>query len=174
MIVMRCGNKSVVRVAQRVAALVLVQGLSSLPSNMYCLFNPSITFVRFSVQNSGGWPVDHMVIMRCMVSQCWFVLLRQTWCMLVFAPLQLASLLPETSMYQVCLSSSKGLESKTKTLTPGLETKTFRIWTRLLSRLETLVLRSHDWEYVYVVIMPSCSVCWLKLSFSSFYRATLC
>jgi len=111
---MRCGNKSVVRVAQRVAALVLVQGLSSLPSNMYCLFDPSIIFVWFSVQNSGGWPVDHVVIMRCMVSQCWFVLLRQTWCMLVFAPLQLANLLPETSMYQVCLSSSKRLESKTR------------------------------------------------------------
>jgi len=47
-------------VAQRVAALVPVQGLSSLFSNMYCLFDPSSTLVRFSVQNSGGWLVDHV------------------------------------------------------------------------------------------------------------------
>jgi len=53
------GKKSVVRMAQRVAALVPVQGLSSLLSNMYHLFDPSSTFVRFSVQNSGGWPVNH-------------------------------------------------------------------------------------------------------------------
>ena len=33
--------------------------------------------------NSGGRPIEHVVVMRCMVSQCWFVLLRQTWCMLV-------------------------------------------------------------------------------------------
>ena len=40
---MRRGKKSVVRVAQQVAALVPVQGLSSLLSNMYCLFDPSST-----------------------------------------------------------------------------------------------------------------------------------
>ena len=50
---------------------------------MYCLFDPSCTFVAFSVQNSGGRPIDHVVVMRCTVSQCWFVLLRQTWCTLV-------------------------------------------------------------------------------------------
>jgi len=77
------GKKSVVRVAHRVAAVVPDQGLSSLLSNMYCIFDPSSTFVGFSVQNSGGRPIDHVVIMRCMVSQCWFVLLRQTWCTLV-------------------------------------------------------------------------------------------
>ena len=38
--------------------------------NMYCLFDPSSTFVRFSVQNCSGQPIDHMVILRCMVSQC--------------------------------------------------------------------------------------------------------
>jgi len=75
-IVMRCGKKLVVRVAQHVAPLVPVQGLLSF-SNMYCLFDPSSTFVRFSVQNSWGRPIDHVVVMRCMVSQCWFVLLRQ-------------------------------------------------------------------------------------------------
>ena len=58
---MRRGKKSVVRVAQRVAAFVPVQGLSSLLSNMYSVFDPSSTFVRFSVQNSGGWPADHVV-----------------------------------------------------------------------------------------------------------------
>ena len=79
-IVMRHGKKSVVRVAQRVAPLVPVQWLRSFFPNMYCLFDPSSTFVGFSVQNSGGWPIDHVVVMRCMVSQCWFVLLRQTWC----------------------------------------------------------------------------------------------
>jgi len=57
-------------VAQRVAALVPVQRLSSLLSNMYCLFDASSTFVAFSVQNSGGWPVDHVVIMRFMISEC--------------------------------------------------------------------------------------------------------
>ena len=65
--------------AQRVAALVPVQGLSSLLLNMYCLFDPSSTFVRFSVQNSGGWPVDHVVIMRCMVSQFYSDRLDARW-----------------------------------------------------------------------------------------------
>jgi len=36
----------------------------------YCLFDPSGTFVGFSVPNSGGWPIDHVVVMRCMVNQC--------------------------------------------------------------------------------------------------------
>jgi len=82
-IVMRRGKKSVVRVAQCVAPLVPVQWLLSFFPNMYCVYDPSRTFVGFSVQNSGGRPIDHVVIMRCMVSQCWFVLLRQTWCTLV-------------------------------------------------------------------------------------------
>jgi len=83
--VMRRGKKLVIRVAQHVAPLVPVQGLPSFFSNMYCLFDPSSTFVGFSVQNSGGRPIDHVAVMRCMVSQCWFVLLRQTvtWCTLV-------------------------------------------------------------------------------------------
>ena len=51
-IVMRRGKKSVVRVAQRVAPLVPVQRLPSFFSNMYCLFDPSGTFVGFSVQNT--------------------------------------------------------------------------------------------------------------------------
>jgi len=42
-IVMRRGKKLVVRVAQRVAPLVLVQGLPSFFPNMYCLFDPSST-----------------------------------------------------------------------------------------------------------------------------------
>jgi len=60
---MRHDKKLVVRVAQRVAPLILVQGLPSFFSNMYCLFDPSSTFVGFSVQNSGGRPVDHVVVM---------------------------------------------------------------------------------------------------------------
>ena len=59
---MRRGKKSVVRVAKRVAPLVPVQGLPSFFSNMYCLFDPSGTFVGFSVQNSGGRPIDHVVV----------------------------------------------------------------------------------------------------------------
>ena len=51
-IVMRRGKKSVVRVAQRVATLIPIQGLPSFFPNMYCLFDPSSTFVGFSVQNS--------------------------------------------------------------------------------------------------------------------------
>jgi len=69
------GKKLVVRVAQRVAPLIPVQWLPSFFPNMYCLFDTSSTFARFSVQNSGGRPIDHVVVMRCMVSQCWFVLL---------------------------------------------------------------------------------------------------
>ena len=58
---MRRGKKSVVRVAQRVAALVPVQRLPSFFSNTYCLFDPSSTFVGFSVKNSGGRPIDNVV-----------------------------------------------------------------------------------------------------------------
>jgi len=49
-------------------AIILVKALVSFQIN--CLFDPSSTFVGFSVQNSGGWPTDHVVVMRCMVSQC--------------------------------------------------------------------------------------------------------
>ena len=83
-IVMRRGKKSVVRVAHCVAPLVPVQGLPSFFPNMYCLSDPSSTYVGFSVHNSGGRPIDHVVVMRFIVSECWFVLLRQTWCTLVF------------------------------------------------------------------------------------------
>jgi len=31
-------------------------------------FDPSNTFIRFSVQNGSGRPIDHMVIIRCMAS----------------------------------------------------------------------------------------------------------
>ena len=49
-IVMRCGKKLVVRLAQRVAPLVPVQRLPSLFSNMYCLFesNKSTRWIRGS------------------------------------------------------------------------------------------------------------------------------
>jgi len=77
-IAMPRGKKSVVRVAQRVAALVPVQKTSPLFSDMYYLFDPSSSFVRFSDQDNGGRPIDHVVIMRCMLSQFWFVLLRHT------------------------------------------------------------------------------------------------
>ena len=48
--------------SQRVAALVPVQGLSSLFPSMHCFFDPSCTFVRFSVQNCSGWSINHMVM----------------------------------------------------------------------------------------------------------------
>jgi len=67
-IVMWRGKKSVVRVAQHVAPLIPVQGLPSFFPNMYCLFDPSSTFVGFSVQNSGGRPIDHVVVMICIVT----------------------------------------------------------------------------------------------------------
>jgi len=66
-----------------VAALVPGQGSSNLFPNMYCFFDLPNTFVRFSVQNYSGMPINHMVILRCVASQCWFVLLKQTWCTLV-------------------------------------------------------------------------------------------
>ena len=71
MIEMRRGKKSVVRVAQRVAALVPVQGSSSHFPNMYCFFDPSSTFVRFSVQNCSDRPLNHMV-MRLSLSPPWY------------------------------------------------------------------------------------------------------
>jgi len=43
------GKKSVVHVAQRVAALVSVQGSSSLFPNMCCFFDPLSTFVWFPI-----------------------------------------------------------------------------------------------------------------------------
>jgi len=67
-IVMRRGKKSVVRVAECVAALVPVHRTLSLFPNMYRFFDPSSIFVRFSVQNCSCWPTDHMVVVRCMVS----------------------------------------------------------------------------------------------------------
>lgn len=60
---MRHGKKSAVRVARRVAALVLVQGLSSLLFNMYCLFDPATRTTNFMphqitiVAKTGG--IDH-------------------------------------------------------------------------------------------------------------------
>ena len=71
MIEMWRGKKPVVRVAQRVAALVPVHGSSSLFPNMYCLFDPSSTFVRFSVQNCSDRPLNHMV-MRLSLSPPWY------------------------------------------------------------------------------------------------------
>jgi len=73
MIGMRCGKKSVVRVAQRVAALVPVQGSLSLFPNMYCFFDPSSAVVRFYVHNCSGrslitwlswdvWQIQYRVI----------------------------------------------------------------------------------------------------------------
>jgi len=61
-IVMRRGKKSVVRVAQRVAPLVPVQGL---PSFFYCLFDPSSIFVGFSVQNSGCHEMHGQSVLIC-------------------------------------------------------------------------------------------------------------
>jgi len=77
------GKKSVVHVAQPQRIAGLVQGSASFFSE-YCFSGLSSTFVRFSVQNCTGRPIDHvMIIMRSVVSQYWFVLLRRTWCTLV-------------------------------------------------------------------------------------------
>jgi len=47
--------------------LVPVQGLPSLFPNMYCFFAPPSTFLRLSVQNCSFRPINHIVILRCMV-----------------------------------------------------------------------------------------------------------
>ena len=60
---MGCGKKSVVRVAQRVAALVPVQGLSSLFSNVHCLFDPSCAFVWFSILCHG---LCTLTVLQCL------------------------------------------------------------------------------------------------------------
>jgi len=97
---------------------------------LHCSMKHILRLVNNCYQNTIT-SIDHMVIMRCMVSQCWFVLLRQTWCTLVsgkrFAsygfhlclvflqsstkfPSSLSyvtfglQLLLETSVHQVCLS----------------------------------------------------------------------
>jgi len=64
--------------AQCVASIVPVHGTLSLFPNTYRFFDPSSIFVRFSVQNWSRRPIDHVVVVRCMVSQSWFVLFRQT------------------------------------------------------------------------------------------------
>jgi len=71
------GKKSVVRVAECV-----IHRLLTLFTNIYCFFDLSCVSVRFSVQNYRSLPVDHMAVVRCMVSQSWFVLFWQTWCSL--------------------------------------------------------------------------------------------
>ena len=74
---MRRGKKSVVRVAQRITGLVPVHSLSTLFPYICRFFNPSGASVWLSVQNGRCWTVDHMAVLRCVVSQSWFVLLKQ-------------------------------------------------------------------------------------------------
>jgi len=76
--VIRRGKKLVVRVAECVAALIPVHRTLSLFPNTYSFFDPSSIFIRFSVQNFSRRPIDHVVVVKCMVSQSWFVLFRQT------------------------------------------------------------------------------------------------
>ena len=71
---MRRGKKLVVRVAECVAAHVPVHRTLSLFLNTYRFFDPSSIFLRFSVQNCSRRPTDHVVVVRCMVSQSRFVL----------------------------------------------------------------------------------------------------
>jgi len=68
-IVMRRGKKSVVCVAQCVAALVPVHRTCPSFRIHTGFFDPSNIFVRFSVQNCSRWLIDHVVVVRCMVSQ---------------------------------------------------------------------------------------------------------
>ena len=65
---MRRGKKSVACVAQRVAALIPVQGSSSLFPNMYYLCDPSSTFVRFSVPNCNLHAEPHVPLISCHVA----------------------------------------------------------------------------------------------------------
>jgi len=51
---MQRDKKSVVHVAQHVAPLVLVQGLPSFFPNMYCLFDPSSTFVGRGIEQASS------------------------------------------------------------------------------------------------------------------------
>jgi len=77
-VVMWHGKKSVVRVAQCVAALIPVHRTSSLLSNVHRLFDPSGTSVRLSIQNCSLWSVNRMIVPTGMVSQGRLVLFWQT------------------------------------------------------------------------------------------------
>jgi len=78
-VVMRRGKKSVVRVAQCIAALVPVHRTLSLLSDVHCFLNPSGTSIRLPIQDYCRiWPVDYMVLVACMISQSWFALFWQT------------------------------------------------------------------------------------------------
>ena len=68
------GKKSVVCVAQCIAALVPVHRTPSLLSNVHCFLNPSGTSVRLPIQDCRFWPADYMVVVACMISQSWFIL----------------------------------------------------------------------------------------------------
>jgi len=72
-------KKSVVHVAECVAARVAINRLLTLFLNIYCFFDPSCVYAWFPVPNYRSLPIDHMVVMKCMVSQSWFVLFWQTW-----------------------------------------------------------------------------------------------
>jgi len=67
-VVMWHGKKSVVRVAQCIAALVTVHGMPSLLSEVHCFLNPSGTSVRLPIQDCWFWPVDYVVVMACTTS----------------------------------------------------------------------------------------------------------
>jgi len=67
-VVMCRGKKSVVRVAQCIAALVPVHRTPSLRS-VHCFLNPSATSIRLPIQYCRYWPVDYMVDMACSISE---------------------------------------------------------------------------------------------------------
>jgi len=66
-VVMWRGKKSVVHVAQCIAALIPVHGTPSLLSGVHCFLNPSDTSIRLLIQDCRLWSVDYIVDMACMI-----------------------------------------------------------------------------------------------------------
>jgi len=62
-----------------VAALVAIHRLLTFFPNIYCFVDSSCVSVWFPVHNYRSLPIDNIVVVRCMVSQSWFVLFRHTW-----------------------------------------------------------------------------------------------
>jgi len=69
-------KNSVVRVAECVAALVVIRWLLTLIPNTYI----HLVFLFDFLSNYRSLPIDQLVVVRCMVSQSWFVLFCQTRC----------------------------------------------------------------------------------------------
>ena len=105
-VVMWRGKKSVVHVAQCIAAVVPVHRTPSL-ADVHCFLNPSGTSIRLPIQDCRFWPVDYMVVVACMISHRWFILFWQTYLVYVLTVhcLRMLSLTAHRSQLNITASA---------------------------------------------------------------------